>query len=259
MDNLLKKIEHRYCKTEDEDYNYMLLTSSNLYYFYLSQDKNKELIISFKETEVNIAPRKPQEYIFKKLILKKSITDTLFEGVWNGKRFYITDILVKNGVLMNYNVKTRIMLVQKFLDEYVEGKEILSSPYFCQEKKLEKIYNNIIPSLNINIKYILMKKNITQNLIELESNHKNNNEEKKEQEKKILRHLENPVKNKKISEFTVHKTKTVEIYVIDHKDFYSVLRVPDLKTSMFLKNKPNVFNLKCKFNEDFKKYECCEL
>lgn len=255
MENLLSQLKHRYIYNSESNFSYFLLGNSNLFYIYINGEER-----DLKESIINKGNN--HEYCMqrlKSLKIKEPMTSTLLEGYYSKDNIYLTDVYFYNGILVNQNFKSRYFLLKKVLSCFEENSRIsLAKCHF--NISLEDLYTDIIPNLNIRVLYICMKKNISQYFIPLDKytvqNEGNNVEPEKKNTKKILMNVEEL--KEKTSSFMIYASSVSEIYVIDHGDYYSVLRIPDLKTSKYMKNleigsKGKL--LQCKYNKMFKKYE----
>lgn len=254
MEHLLQQLGQRYIQYSDIDFSFSLLKSINFFYLYLHQNGDGSISVEIKENPINIQLQFPKtQDIVSKLKLKEHIIHTLLEGFWDGNFFYCTDLLVYNGKLLNHNFKVRNTLLKKFLNENFVYNHCLSMTKIYNNVSLDELYSDIIPQLKIKVHYILIKKNFQQYVIPINKNEKDVYVEKKKKEIKInIEEMQNQ------QTYRILATKTTEIYLIDHGSIYSVLRVPDIKTSMFLKeqfiNNKEVY-LPLIYNKKLKKYE----
>lgn len=256
MEALINQLSRRYANQPDTDYTYMLLKTEILSYVYINYCDNQYV---FESKQIN--NDKKIKCLFN---LKDNVKETLLEGFWIGNNFHITDIYFYNGEMINYGYKIRNTLIKKFLDNVINDKKSCSM-FFLRtyyNTTLDNIYINVIPSLTYEVNYILMKKNINQFMIKIESEKLNNKAIENKNNNKINNKsiLLKTIKKQNEKMFNVYSTDIDEIYIINHDYCYSVLRIPDLVTSKYLasifkKGDVKCHKLSCVYNEEFSKYE----
>lgn len=277
MENYLKQLNHRYIKYPDESFSFSLLKSNNFFYLYLDTNNingNLKFDLQFKETPLNPNPKSIPNICTSKLLLcpDEIIFKTLFEGIWERGIFYLTDIHVHNGILVNHNYKTRYLLLKKILESFNKN-QVFSIMKVFSGINLEYLITDIIPQQTFKAKFILMQKNFMQYILNVEENEPEKIQKK--QKLNIEQFIERPIQER--CKVKIFKTQKTEIYLVEHKKhdfftfgsfwktkfettdiFYSVLRVPDIKSSQYLKSAfdtQKFIETECIYNSYFKKFE----
>lgn len=277
MESCLKQLSHRYVKYPDSHFSFSLLKSNNFFYLYLDTNNiNGQLNfnIETKETSLNPCPQTKINIDTSKLSLNPSniIFKTLFEGIWSNNTFYLTDIHIHNGIILNHNYKTRYFLLKKILEGF-KNNDIFSLMKVFPSTTLEHLITEVIPEQKFKSKFILMQKDFMKYLLDVEEQET----EKKTPEKQIdiEQYIEKPIKEN--CRLKIFKTQKTEIYLVEHKRydfftfgsfwknkfehndvFYSVLRVKNIQESHSLKEKLKIqkyIEEECIYNPEFKKFE----